>query len=301
MTSSVLLDRDMKRRVHIAVDRICNKISEPQNVVSDLREELTANILASIQELVHNGHSIETAVELAIQHFGEPSTVLPEIRGLVRIQRVFAKWLLAVTLIIGGLGAFCITFNSIVNSRIEPYYNRQITTAIEKMANQENIQSSIPLTFENNVKSLVDKTPYVTGVGMSVLKANTPPNKTPFQFVYPNSLKQIETNGIFLRMMNNRLFTNLAPTLALYCPIKGTTDRILYVEIVGTHSSYEFGILGVCLLSVYWALFSAWGIINAIYNRRFNIWWGISMIMFNLLGYFAYELFNRKSRRFVSG
>lgn len=296
MSGSLVLDRRATTRIRLAVDQLCNNLSEPEDVVKDFREEMITNITASVEELIQLGNTPEKAVEIAIQRFGDSSSVLSDVSQMFRTHRIFAKWLLVVTIVFGIIGGLCVTFNSVVNRRIVPYYGRQITSAIGKMVSEQNFTSTIPVSFEEGVQKFVRKTPYVTGVGMSIIRNNTPPNTAPFQYVYPSYLKQIEANGIFLPFLNNSLFTSLAPTASAYYQL-GTSGNNLYVEIVGIHSSYKIATIGLAMLLLYWGLFSVWGITNMLYNRKFRILWGLSIVLFNVIGYLSYVLYI-KYRRF---
>lgn len=82
-------------RISAYVERICRRINEPKSVVADFREEMTANLLSSLRELIREGWPKEQAFRQAIARFGDPKNVTKELKQHYRADhRGSLYWIL---------------------------------------------------------------------------------------------------------------------------------------------------------------------------------------------------------------
>lgn len=289
--NSVILNDQIKTRIHKAVDILCHKLNEPHEIVNDFREEMTTNIMASVQELVQSGYSTEEAVAVAIERFGTPQNLVAELSELYRIRKVFAKGLLTVALLIGILGILCVSFYFIWNNALAPNGINRVSQQVQQNIMIGNDQNTISEGIKPVLQKSIDGNPYLMGVGIRVITSDSP-SRSPFQYVYPQSVDWLEVNGIFLNDFG--YFTYGVPTERVW-EIPGTNKQ-LFTQFLERRCTPDDLKIGQSFLFLYWGLFAAWGIMNVYYNRNFKMRWAFLIIFFNVIGYLVYLNSTRRFR-----
>ncbi|WP_410514227.1 permease prefix domain 1-containing protein [Paenibacillus sp. BR2-3] len=94
--------------VHKYIDRLCNRMNESPKEVEEFREEMSTNLLSSVNDWATRGYSESDALDKALENFGEPSQIETELKALYRIKKVFSGSILKAAIVLFLLGALIV-------------------------------------------------------------------------------------------------------------------------------------------------------------------------------------------------
>ncbi|WP_309244969.1 permease prefix domain 1-containing protein [Clostridium tagluense] len=139
------------RHLNIAIG-----IQASSDEIKDFKNEMKANLLSSVGDLLSQGYEEINAVELAIKRFGEVDSIKTEIKEVYKTKYLYAKKLLNITIIVGVLGIL-LSFGGAIwkNYSVDTPIN-DIYSIIEK--NMGNGSNPITDNMKNNLK---DKDIYI--------------------------------------------------------------------------------------------------------------------------------------------
>ncbi|MBZ9614297.1 permease prefix domain 1-containing protein [Clostridium estertheticum] len=255
--------------------------------MKDFKNEMKANLLSSVDDLLSQGYEEINAVELAIKRFGEVDSIKTEIKEVYKTKYLYAKKLLNITIIVGVLGIL-LSFGGGIwkNYSVDRPIN-DIYSIIEK--NMGNGSNPITDNMKNNLKDKVDKSFAIDYVTLQIFDKNDK---------YINTDTNLKYDYNYAPRMTIDEFGNGRPKTLLrfvayaqnskQIEIKGSNKGIIVITETRDIGFMIFQIVPILLL-IYWVLFAIWASINSVNNKR-SIIWIFVFILLNVVGYLIYYL-----------
>ena len=272
------------------VSNLAIGIQASSNEIKDFKNEMKANLLSSVGDLLSQGHEEINAVELAIQRFGEVDSIKTEIKEVYKTKYLYAKKLLNITIIVGILGVL-LSFGGVIwkNYSVDRPINDIYSIIEQNMGNGSN-----PITdnMKNNLKDKVDKSFAIDFVTLQIFDKN---NK------YINTDTNLKYDYNYAPRMTIDEFGNSRPKIlsrfvsyaqnSKQMQIKGSNKGIIVITETRDISFIIFQIVPI-LFWIYWVLFAIWASINSVNNKRSSIWI-FAFILLNVVGYLIYYFVGR--------
>jgi hypothetical protein len=272
------------------VSNLAIGIQASSNEIKDFKNEMKANLLSSVGDLLSRGYEEINAVELAIQRFGEVDSIKTEIKEVYKTKYLYAKKLLNITIIVGILGVL-LSFGGVIwkNYSVDRPIN-DIYSIIEK--NMGDVSNPITDNMKSNLKDKVDKSFSIDYVTLQIFDKS---NK------YINTDKNQKYDYNYAPRMTIDEFGNSRPKIlsrfvayaqnSKEIEIKGSNKGIIVSTETRDIGLIIFQIVPILLL-IYWVLFAIWASINSVNNKR-SIIWIFAFILLNVVGYLIYYLVGR--------
>ena len=130
------------KRINNFVDSVYTHVNGSKKEIDELKEEMKSHLIESVHELQKEGKNEDEAIDIAIKRFGERNELQEVLSQVFQKQKVFAKWLLALGIIILLLGSSIFGFiwaYSEENTR----ENSNISSEISEMIQEKNIIEKI--------------------------------------------------------------------------------------------------------------------------------------------------------------
>lgn len=272
------------------VSNLAIGIQASSNEIKDFKNEMKANLLSSVYDLLSEGYEEINAVELAIQRFGEVDSMKTEIKEIYKTKYLYAKKLLNITIIVGILGVL-LSFGGVIwkNYSIDKPINDIYSIVEQNMGNASN-----PITdnMKNNLKDKVDKFSAIDFVTLKIFDKNSKYINTDMNLKYDYNYAPrmiIDEFGNSRPKILSR-FVSYAQS-SKQIEIKGSNKGIIVITEARDIGLIIFQIVPILLL-IYWALFAIWASINSVNNKR-SIIWIFVFILLNVVGYLIYYFVGR--------
>ena len=88
------------KQIESYVDEIYHSIGGNKKEIEELKAKMKNHLLEAVHELKSEGKSEQEAIEMAINRFGGENEIRSVVRQLFKAQKVFAKWVLYVGIVI---------------------------------------------------------------------------------------------------------------------------------------------------------------------------------------------------------
>jgi cell division protein FtsL len=265
------------KRTDEYVDFIYRRTIGNQKDIEELKAEMKAHLLESVEELKAEGYSETQAIKIAIERFGGENIETSVIGELFNTQKVFAKRVLytGITLLIMS----CLLSIFIV------HMNNQI------------LQNDASIHFE--VESLLSNRDTLSHDEKQQIDVLLDETKLTKSYEYYYLVNDYEVSGADVQLENytsvyrfereksndNWFFMGDGQVRSVY------GDTFIMYEVSNFSSlSTVVLITGVFL---FWSMSSIWGIITAYHHRKLNATWVIIIILFNVFGYLFFFRWNK--------
>ncbi len=225
------------------IDKYVNSVYQNANgdkkAIEELKLEMKSHLLEAVNELKESGRSEQESIDIAIERFGEEKEIRSMLSQLFKAQKVFAKWVLYVGIVILLLSSAVFGYFLNIGNKQVSEYSDTAYAIDDIMESDENLE-----TRDEKVKKLIEDKSYIKEV--SVYMGDDK--------IYPvYELKQ--NNGpIFSLFINEFSF--------------GTDKSTVNIGLIDNRDisflSLFFG------LTCFGVLFFIWAIINVYHKRKIH-------------------------------
>jgi len=269
------------KQIEVFVDSVYHSVDGNEKEIQELKAEMRNHLLEAVHELKSEGKTEQQAIEIAIERFGGEKEMRSIVGQLFKAQKTFAKGVLYLAI---GFLVVSLSIFSFLWQNAESHANK-LSIIGTQISNELENKEVITLKMKKDIARLVDSTKHISEVSIYNSKDIRTEGK---DFVFYNTeLKNPEYQYKRTLWAPKWLGTDFFPY--------GSGDKQWYVEM----KYRSFGTLEAVVLfvgvAIYWTLFSIWAIINAYHHRRLNVGWILLFSLFNVLGYFVYYFFWKKS------
>lgn len=246
--------------VHKYIDKLCKRMNESAKEVEEFREEMTTNLVSSINNWVSRGYTESEALDKALVNFGESSQIEIELKQLYRIKKIFSGSILKAAIALFLLGALIVGWFFMWNEIL--HYNvakKTFDIVKQEMGTTEKpISNEMREKLEKSIAGSLSITSVVLRIQEERSKA---PQEYPVSYHYPESLKLDIFNNIPFK---ENLFTYISGTgTSVSIP---DTNKAVSIDLgLKLFSNVTF-MVGVTLLFGYWVLFAIWASMDVYYR-----------------------------------
>ncbi|CUP57898.1 Uncharacterised protein [Turicibacter sanguinis] len=265
------------KRINNFVDSVYTHVNGSKKEIDELKEEMQSHLIESVHELQKEGKSEDEAIDIAIKRFGERNELKEVLTQVFQKQKVFAKWVLALGIIVLLLGS--LIFGSVwTYSEQNARENSDISTEIRGL-----IEGIDKLTEEIKFQSeeVISKANHITELNIYDLKSLDTSNH------YWDVIEEATPTYQYKKSLS------LPKWLMANYSTAGNGDSswcITYEYL----SLNDFALIILFMsISIYGTLFTIWAVINAYHHKRLNIGWTIIFAVFNIVGYCIYRIYGR--------
>ena len=265
------------KRINNFVDSVYTHVNGNKKEIDELKEEMKSHLIESVHELQKEGKSEDEAIDIAIKRFGERNELQEVLSQVFQKQKIFAKWVLALGIIVLLLGSSIFGFiwaYSEQNAR----ENSDISTEIRGMIEgKDTLIEEIKLQIEE----VISKANHITELNIYDLKSLDTGNH------YWDVIEEATPTYQYEKSLS------LPKWLMVDYGSAGNGDSTWCI----TYEYLSFNNLALIILfmsiSIYGTLFTIWAVINAYHHKRLNIGWTIIFAVFNVIGYCIYRIYGR--------
>jgi hypothetical protein len=278
------ISQDFLNQIDKHIKKLSNRIVGKPNEVKDFKEEMKANLISSVQELINQGYEEWEALDIAISRFGEIDVLEDEFEHLYHKNTTSTKWLLTLTIAVGILGILLFFGGTIWNNGMSSVIASRKLLALNTFISRNVGSSDNPVTekIKQKLKAEVDNNIFINGATVQIRDTSNSANweNRDYAFIYPNSITQT-----FARSQYSRdAIYNLHGTTINYNEGKKEMYITLFFRVFSLNSIH----MGLALIVLYWILFTIWASLDVLHHRRIKFW-VIAFFMFNIFGYSWYQ------------
>lgn len=247
------------REVDIYVNKLYKRADPKHPQTRELKEETRIHLNDSVKELMRDGFTRNQAFSIAVERYGgfeqaEKLISLMQIR-----QRTFANWLLKI-------GIFSIVVASCIFLFLL-YIGNFHDIHFAELGYKAGENSILKSREEINYMFLEE--PYIIKAKVELRESN--PQDVDFIF---------EGNKLWI------------PSLFIREMYYGTDQSFVSLEVVDVR---KIGFFQLAIsLTIYYVLFTIWGLIQVYHAGRLKLIWIISLLALNVFGYLLFLLKNKK-------
>lgn len=265
------------KRINNFVDSVYTHVNGSKKEIDELKEEMKSHLIESVHELQKEGKNEDEAIDIAIKRFGERNELQEVLSQVFQKQKVFAKWLLALGIIILLLGSSIFGFiwaYSEENAR----ENSNISSEISEMIQEKN---TLTEEIKLQIEQILSKANHITELN-----------------IY--DLKDLDTSDDYWNVIEEATPTyHYEKSLSLpkwliadyFTAGNGDSSWCITYEFLSLN---DFALIILFMsISIYGTLFTIWAVINAYHHKRLNIGWTIIFAVFNVVGYCIYRIYGR--------
>lgn len=274
-------------KIEAFVDSVYQNVGGNKKEIQELKAEMTSHLMESVYELKLEGKTDQEAIELAIERFGGEKEMRSIVGQLFKAQKIFAKWMLyiAVSILFLSLFIFGLLY---IQSDSDANELSVIATHINDVLENKEVISP---DMGNEIERFIESTNQIASVEIiDVSDIKKTEDFGGYGDVF-NYVEQAKPDYQYKRIVWAPEW--LSPDFYDY----GNGDNQWYVNM--KHRSFgdlESLVLFVGL-AIYWTLFSIWAVINAYHQKRLNIGWTLTFIVFNIVGYLVYSVVGKQPIR----
>ncbi|WP_066058290.1 permease prefix domain 1-containing protein [Robertmurraya korlensis] len=269
------------KQIESYVDEVYHSVGGNKKEIEELKEEMKNHLLEAVHELRTQGISEQEAIEIAINRFGGETEMRSVVRQLFKAQKVFAKSVLNIAVILLILSITVFGGIYVVEER-NSSETSNVASDISSLLQGE---STISADMDNEIQQLVQGTDQISNIkiyNVREVKREFKGNITTYEYT-----KKASPTYEYERIV-------WAPGwLYNYGPYEiGDKEWYIAMEVKRLGSIVPLvALLGV---TIYITLFTIWATINAYHHKRLNIGWIFAFTLFNFVGYLIYVLVGKK-------
>lgn len=284
------------------VNRICRKMDVPASERKEFCEEITSNLLSSVEELMIEGHSEQEAVKIATEQFGELHNIETELKQVYKFKRGFARGVLRSAMVCLMLGiVFLGGIIAVWDDWLSETYPQDLFNFVNKEMFNPVYYGELPkgMSFEeakrqrifDELEKKVDRTWGVDGVRVVINEQGEAKNFTYAENDLARNL--LNSKDLLGDDQNPWLWTSVR----MQNPFTLDKDSLDNYEVYVTVKYFKYDLFfvsGIMLLIGFWLLFAVWATINVYAQGNGHLAWIVVFIMFNVLGYFIYRTYRNR-------
>ncbi|WP_368502782.1 permease prefix domain 1-containing protein (plasmid) [Alkalihalophilus sp. As8PL] len=242
----------------------------------ELKMEINQHLSDSVKDLMDEGYEEASAVKLAIEKFGGDSLNSKVLKGLFIQQKLFASKLLLFS--IGTLLLSVMIFFLMTNFN-EKLIQQQSTIASNILTMVQD-EESINNVHSDRIKELVEESNIKE---IEVFRIIKPSNNIEEWRLPLEPALSYERNDFFSESLMSYFEGSLASTN-------------WHLDLKYSHFSTLTSLLLIAGISIYWTLFTIWGVITVSHTNSSVIKWGFIFVLFNALGLLLFCLYQKTSK-----
>ncbi|MFD1178414.1 permease prefix domain 1-containing protein [Paenibacillus puldeungensis] len=308
--SRVSLTSETNQKIEVYIGQLCHGMVGTSNEINEFRDEMTSNLLSSVEELVGQGETEEQAVRIAIDRFGELRSVKEELKQIYKIRHSFSVGILtmALTLLVLAVLSFGV-FIGIWDEWLCDKYAKDAYHLVKKEI-AVSTNETVSKNLDNKIAKWVKGHWGVNGVAVVAYDGAESKVQIPSKVMYAVDK---DTEQYLMHWANlvpdDSTFTGISKKSTFFMweyvnsyghhPNSGDYDPKEYpfiVHIAMNYFNYTFFYsFGYCTLAGYWLMFALWASMNVYYDGRGKVHWIIIFAALNIVGYLFYLHDKKKS------
>lgn len=265
------------KRINNFVDSVYTHVNGSKKEINELKEEMKSHLIESVHELQKEGKTEDEAITIAIKRFGERKELQEALSQVFQKQKIFAKWLLALgvmILLVGGSIFGFVRNYSDHNASESSEISSEISEMIE---DKDTLTEEIKLQIEQ----VLSKSNHIIALNIYDLKTLDTRN---------NYWNIIEESTPIYHYQKSLSLPKWLITDYFTAGNGGSSWCITYEFL----SLDDFALIILFMsISIYGTLFTIWAVINAYHHKRLTIGWIVVFALFNVLGYLSYHFYGR--------
>lgn len=262
------------------INSIYKGINNYSKEIEDLKQEMKIHLIETVKELQENGVNEDESIKIAIKRFGGELQIRSELNHVVKFQKVFAKNILMVSLVLLVISAILFITSHFASQDSLKKYNimwSQYETLENKFESDgiSGVDTYLKSLFESNDNK-------ITYVAIKELPKDF--NFSKSNDLFPGEIQYSYPEEIKKESYNNRFGHEVDVNGSRYLLETGVKESSV-VDYSGTYFSLSIMFLAIC-----WVLFIIWSIINIHGYGYLNTKWSIILSLTGIVGYFIFIL-----------
>lgn len=274
--SERILSNTCMKQVKSYVNKLAMGIDDNPSEINEFKEEMTTNLVLSIQDLISEGYSENDAAVEAFDRFGQIGVLKDDLKQLYNFRTIFNKKLLTISIVIGMLSAIFIgtfyAYNFLyLEKKAQSILVENTNNLIKGSLQLEGVEKTLlditknPMFYSMTLFK-TDATGGIKGVVSTAIDGKTVD-------VTPHHTAGRESFFIFRDGKSQSVVIN---------------DKTYLLKITYRTLENSFLVIGQILLIIYLSLFSIWSAQEIYFNNDSMLWLFI-IVPTNFVGYLLYK------------
>lgn len=267
-------------RIDKYINSIYRGMDNSSEEVEDLKQEMKIHLMETVKELQENGVNEEESIRIAIERFGGEFQIRSELNQVLRLQKLFAKKILIVSIILLVMSAILFITSIFLHQASNKRFHIMDSqlNALESKLKSDGITG-----VDTYLKALfVSDNNQLTYVAVKELPKDFDISKS--NELFPGEIKYSYPEKIRNEYFSNSFGHEVDVNGSRYFLQTGVKTS------ANTDSSSFYSGLATLIFAVCWVLLIIWSIINVHGYGCLKPKWSILICLTGILGYFIFSL-----------